>query len=92
MLRRAIFVLPATAGLFPLSRSPPALHSTAAKHRIQHSYDATLYRQRHRIENMFALLKDRGRIHTRYDRCAHTFLSAVAFAANFIFWINESRP
>jgi transposase len=61
-----------------------------AKHRIQHSYDPVLYRQRHRIENMFARLKDWRRIHTRYDRCAHTFLSAIAFAAAFIFWINES--
>ncbi|RWO77166.1 MAG: transposase [Mesorhizobium sp.] len=61
-----------------------------AKHRAQHSYDPVLYRQRHRIENMFARLKDWRRIHTRYDRCAHTFLSAIAFAAAFIFWINES--
>lgn len=61
-----------------------------AKHRVQHSYDPVLYRQRHRIENMFARLKDWRRIHTRYDRCAHTFLSAIAFAAAFIFWINES--
>lgn len=61
-----------------------------AKHRVQHSYDAVLYRQRHRIENLFARLKDWRRIHTRYDRCAHTFLSAIAFAAVFIFWINES--
>ncbi|RVC47540.1 IS5 family transposase, partial [Mesorhizobium sp. M4A.F.Ca.ET.090.04.2.1] len=60
-----------------------------AKHRVQHSYDPLLYRQRHRIENMFARLKDWRRIHTRYDRCAHTFLSAIAFAAAFIFWINE---
>jgi transposase len=61
-----------------------------AKHRIQHTYDRVLYRQRHRIENLFARLKDWRRIHTRYDRCAHTFLSAIAFAAAFIFWINES--
>lgn len=61
-----------------------------AKHRIQHNYDAVLYRQRHRIENTFARLKDWRRIHTRYDRCAHTFLSAIALATTFIFWINES--
>ena len=52
-------------------------------------HDRTLYRQRHRIENMFGRLKDWRRIHTRYDRCAHTFLSAVAFAASFIFWLNQ---
>ncbi len=61
-----------------------------ASHRVQHSYDPVLYRQRHRIENLFARLKDWRRIHTRYDRCAHTFLSAIAFAAVFIFWINKS--
>lgn len=61
-----------------------------AKHRIQNAYDPVLYRQRHKIENMFARLKDWRRIHTRYDRCAHTFLSAIAFAVVFIFWINES--
>ncbi|CAH1661229.1 transposase [Hyphomicrobiales bacterium] len=52
-------------------------------------HDRALYRQRHRIENMFARLKDWRRIHTRYDRCAHTFLSAIAFAATFIFWLNQ---
>lgn len=61
-----------------------------ARHRVQHSYDPVLYRQRHKIENLFARLKDWRRIHTRYDRCAHTFMSAIAFAAVFIFWINES--
>jgi putative transposase len=49
--------------------------------------DTILYRQRHRIENLFARLKDWRRIHTRYDRCAHTFLSAIAIAAAFLFWM-----
>ena len=57
------------------------------KRKIQHDYDRTLYHQRHRIENMFARLKDWRRIHTRYDRCAHTFLSAIQLAASFIFWL-----
>lgn len=50
-------------------------------------HDRSFYRQRHRIENMFARLKDWRRIHTRYNRCAHTFLSAITFAASFIFWL-----
>jgi transposase len=50
-------------------------------------HDAILYRQRHKIENMFGRLKDWRRIHTRYDRCAHTFMSAVAIAATVIFWL-----
>lgn len=50
-------------------------------------YDRTLYRQRHKIENMFGRLKDWRRIHTRYDRCAHTFMSASCIAATIIFWL-----
>jgi len=57
--------------------------------RIHIPHDRTLYRQRYRIENMFARLKDWGRIHTRYDQCASTFLSAVAFAVAFISWPNQ---
>lgn len=41
-------------------------------------HDTVLYRQRHKVENMFGKLKDWCRIHTRYDRCAHTFMSASA--------------
>lgn len=51
--------------------------------------DAVLYRQRHRIENMFGKLKDWRRIHTRYERCAHTFMSAICIAATVIFWLNQ---
>ncbi len=39
-----------------------------------------LYRQRHKVESMFGKLKDWRRIHTRYDRCAHTFMSAICIA------------
>jgi transposase len=39
------------------------------------------------IENLFAKIKDWRRIHTRYDRCAHTFMSAIAIAATVIFWL-----
>lgn len=49
------------------------------------AYDRTLYRQRHKIENMFGRLKDWRRIHTRYYRCAHTFMSAICIAATVIF-------
>ena len=57
--------------------------------KLQHTYDATLYRQRHRIEIMFGRLKDWRRIAMRYDRCAHTFMSAIVIAATVIFWINQ---
>ncbi len=52
-------------------------------------HDRALYRQRHKIENMFGKLKDWRRVHTRYDRCAHTFFSAICIAAIVIFSINQ---
>ena len=58
-----------------------------ANRKVQIDYDKTLYRQRHKIENMFGKLKDWRRIHTRYDRCAHTFMSAICIAAIAIFWL-----
>jgi transposase len=45
-------------------------------------FDKVLYKQRHKIESMFGNLKDWRRVSTRYDRCAHTFFSAIS--------INES--
>lgn len=60
------------------------------KNRRQHvDYDKTLYKQRHKIENMFAKLKDWRRIATRYDRCAHTFLSAIRLAATVACYLKE---
>jgi transposase len=52
-------------------------------------HDAELYRQRHKVEFMFGRLKDWRRVHTRYDRCAHTFLSAIAIAATVIPWLPQ---
>ncbi|QLL65650.1 transposase (plasmid) [Sinorhizobium mexicanum] len=52
------------------------------------AYDAQLYKQRHRIENMFGGIKDWRRIATRYDRCAHTFFSAILIAATCCFYLN----
>jgi len=31
--------------------------------------------------------KNWRRVATRYDRCAHTFFSAICIAANVIFWL-----
>lgn len=50
-------------------------------------HDQNLYRQRHKIENAFARLKDWRRIATRYDRCPDLFLSACALAAVVMFWL-----
>jgi transposase len=50
-------------------------------------YHKRRYRRRNRIEIMFGRLKDWRRISTRYDRCARTFLSAVALPATVMFWL-----
>ena len=50
-------------------------------------HDATNCKSRHKIENMFARLKDWRRVATRYDRCADLLLSACALAAVVMFWL-----
>jgi len=47
---------------------------------------SSTYKQRHRIEDMFGRLKDWRRVHTRYDRCAHAYFSAIRIAVAVIFW------
>ena len=56
--------------------------------KIPVTYDKELYKQRHKIENMFGRIKDWLRIAMRYDRCAHTFFSAICIAAVVIFYLN----
>lgn len=58
-----------------------------ANRKVQIRYDKALYRQRHKIENLFARLKDWRRVHTRYDRCAHTFMTAITIAAIVCYWL-----
>ena len=50
-------------------------------------YDEQRYRGRHLIENAFCRLKDFRRVHTRYDKLATNFLSAVALATVVAFWL-----
>jgi transposase len=64
----------------------PSIPSTKSR-KVPLLYDKVLYRQRHRIENMFGGLKDWRRVATRYDRCAHTFFSAICIAATVTFWL-----
>ena len=66
----------------------PCITSSRSR-KIPYPYDKALYRQRHKVENMFGKLKDWRRIHTRYDRCTHTFMSAICIAATVIFWPNQ---
>lgn len=64
----------------------PCIPSSRSR-KIPYAYDKALYRQRHKVENLFAKIKDWRRIATRYDRCAHTFFSAICIAAAVIFWL-----
>jgi len=59
-------------------RSVAACIPSKSNRKVAIPYDAVLSRQRHKIENMFGRLKDWRRIHTRYDRCAHTCFSAIS--------------
>ncbi len=53
-----------------------------------HAYDPVIYKQRNAIERFFCRLKDFRRIHTRYDKRADIFLSAVLIVAAIICWAN----
>lgn len=64
----------------------PCIPSSRSR-KIPYPYDKALYRQRHKVENLFAKLKDWRRVATRYDQCAHTFFSAICIAAAVIFWL-----
>ena len=55
--------------------------------KVRIDYDKDLYRQRHKIENVFDRIKDWRRVATRYDRCAHTFMSAICIAATVCYWL-----
>jgi putative transposase len=52
-------------------------------------YSKTLYKQRHKVEILFGRIKDWRRIAMRYDRCAHTFFSAICLAVTVIFYLKE---
>jgi putative transposase len=58
-----------------------------ANRKVQYDYDRDLYKQRHKIENVFARIKDWRRVATRYDRCAHAFMSAISIAATLCYWL-----
>lgn len=65
------------------------MHSAAQEPNDTAPLQQTLYKQRHKIEMMFGRIKDWRRIAMRYDRCAHTFFSAICLAATVIFYLKE---
>ena len=57
------------------------------------AYSKRVCNMGHKVENLLARFKDWRRIATRYDRCAHIFLSAVLLGAAVIFWYEAGmRP
>ncbi len=64
----------------------PCIPSTRSR-TVPPPYDRVLYRQSHCIENAFGRVKVWRRVATRYDRCSHTFLSAICIAATITFWL-----
>ena len=61
----------------------PCIPSTRSR-KVELPYDKTLYRQRHRIENMFGRIKDWRRIATRFNRNVKSFMAAISLAAAVI--------
>jgi transposase len=51
-------------------------------------YDIAAYRDRNRVERLWARLKDWRRVATRYDKLARNFLSGVHLAAVISYWAN----
>jgi transposase len=67
-------------------RNIEAVIPSIARRKPLIAHDRELYRQRNRIERMFARLKDFRRIATRYDKLARNFLAAVTLAAAITWW------
>ena len=65
------------------------MHSATQEPNNRAPLQQHLYEQRHKIESMFGRIKDWRRIALRYDRCAHTFFSAICLAAAVIFYLKE---
>lgn len=59
------------------NRDITACIPSRANRKVPIPHDPVLYKHRHKIENMFGKLKDWRRIHTRYDRCAHTLVAGI---------------
>ena len=69
------------------ARGIAACIPSKANRKVPIPHDTVLYRQRHRIENMFGKLKDWRRIATRFDRNIKNFMAAISIAAAVIWWL-----
>jgi transposase len=57
--------------------------ATAPTHKQQDHFDRAAYRRRHKIENMWAKLKEWRPVATRYDKTATSFSGGLYLAAAF---------
>jgi len=69
------------------SRGVTVCIPSKSNRKIPIPHDPALYKQRHKIEDIVGRIKDWRRIPTQYDRCAHTYFSAICIAAAVIFWL-----
>ncbi len=74
-----------------ISAKAEALCVHSLNRKIQCPNNKAVCKKRHLIENLFAKTEDWRRIHTRYDRCAHTFVSAILIKVTFIFSMCSMR-
>jgi transposase len=63
-----------------------AVIAPKANRTIKPPFDEHLYRERHRIENLFARLKSFRRIATRYEKLHSTFAAMVSLACILV-WL-----
>jgi transposase len=68
---------------------PVIPYRESTKHR-PHPFDATLYKARHVIENMFARLKQMRAFATRYDKLKRNYQAMVAMACS-VLWVKVLR-
>ncbi len=64
----------------------PCIRSRQTR-KVPIQYDKQLYKKRNAVERMFSKIKDWRRIAMRYDRCAHTFCSAIYIACIVLFYL-----
>ncbi len=67
-------------------RQAEAVIPTTTARRAPIPYDTLAYRERNKVERLWARLKDFRRIATRYDKIAENFLSGVLIAATVTYW------
>ena len=67
-------------------RQAEAVIPTTTARRAPIPYDTLAYRERNKVERLWARLKDFRRIATRYDKIAENFLSGVLIVATVTYW------